>query len=212
MDQTTGSIWKKLLFFAVPMILGNLLQQLYNTADSVIVGNFAGSNALAAVGSGTFIINLLIAFSVGTSMGAGIIVAQAYGAKEDKAVGDAVHTALALAGILGAVLSLCGVLLTPQILVWMGTPEDVMPESVSYFRIYSGALIFNVLYNMAAGILNAVGNSKRSLLYLAAASATNIVLDLLFVGYLHMGTTGAAIATDISQVLSAVLAIWRLGI
>lgn len=207
MDQTEGSIGKKLVIFAVPLILGNLLQQLYNTVDSIIVGNYVGSGGLAAVGSGTMLINLLIAFSTGASTGAGIIVSQAYGAKRNRDVEEAVHTSLAIAGILGAVLTIGGVIMTPQILTWMGTPADVMPEAVSYYKIYSGGLIFNVLYNMAAGILNAVGNSKRSLFYLAAASVTNIVLDLLFVEVFQMGTAGAAVATDISQIVSVVLAV-----
>lgn len=205
--MTEGSIWKKILLFSIPLILGNLLQQLYNTADSIIVGNFTGRNALAAVGSSTSLINLLIAFSMGAATGAGVIIAQHLGARDRKSVEKAVHTSLAIALILGLVLTICGIIFSRALLVWMKTPEEVLPDSITYLQIYSGGLIFNVLYNMAAGILNAAGNSKRSLLYLAAASVTNIVLDLIFIAIFDMGVAGAAIATDISQLVSSVLAL-----
>ena len=177
--MTEGSVWKSILFFSVPLILGNLLQQMYNTVDSIIVGNCVGDSALAAVGSSSSLIYLLIAFSQGASVGAGIVVSQFLGAEERENVQDAVHTALAVSVLLGIVLTAAGILFTPQLLAWMKTPSDVMEESVLYLKIYSGGLIFNIIYNMAAGILNAVGNSKRSLLYLAAASVVNIGLDLL---------------------------------
>ena len=180
--MTEGKIWKNILFFSIPLILGNLLQQLYNTADSIIVGNFVGSKALAAVGSSTSLIYLLIAFSQGASVGAGVIVAQFLGAKDKKATQDAVHTAFFIAIILGVVLTIGGV-------------------------IFTCGLIFNVVYNMSAGILNAAGNSKRSLIYLAYASVTNIILDIILISFLKMGVAGAAIATDISQVVSCVLAL-----
>ncbi|MDO4293061.1 MAG: MATE family efflux transporter [Eubacteriales bacterium] len=205
--MTEGSIWKTILFFSVPLILGNLLQQMYNTADSIIVGNVVGSNALAAVGSSTALINLLIAFSQGAAVGAGVVVSQFLGAQNREGVQDAVHTALSIAALLGVALSVAGILLSPQLLEWMRTPEEVMKESVAYLRIYSAGLVFNVIYNMAAGILNAVGNSRRSLLYLAVASVTNIVLDLVLVAGLSMGVAGAAVATDISQALSGFLTI-----
>ena len=188
--MTEGKIWKNILFFSIPLILGNLLQQLYNTADSIIVGNFVGSKALAAVGSSTSLIYLLIAFSQGASVGAGVIVAQFLGAKDKKATQDAVHTAFFIAIILGVVLTIGGVIFTPSIL-----------------RLYSCGLIFNVVYNMSAGILNAAGNSKRSLIYLAYASVTNIILDIILISFLKMGVAGAAIATDISQVVSCILAL-----
>lgn len=208
--MTEGSIGKQIFFFSVPLILGNLLQQLYNTADSIIVGNFVGSSALAAVGSSTALINLLIAFSQGASVGAGVVVAQYLGAKKRKRVQDTVHTALIMAAVLGIILTIGGVLLSRSLLVWMNTPEDVLEDSVIYLQIYFGGVFFNVIYNMAAGILNAAGNSKRSLIYLAYASVTNIVLDLVFIGVFHMGVAGAAIATDISQVVSSILAMWYL--
>lgn len=162
--MTEGSIAKQILLFSIPLILGNLLQQTYNAADSIIVGNFTGSGALAAVGSSTSLINLLIAFSMGASTGAGVLVSQFLGARAGKSLEESVHTALSLSMILGLVLTAAGVLLTPQILEWMDTPADVMEQSVTYLRIFSYGLFFNVLYNMAAGILNAAGNSRRSLL------------------------------------------------
>lgn len=203
--MTEGNIAKQLFFFSIPLILGNLLQQLYNTADSIVVGNFVGSNALAAVGSGTVLINLIIAFSQGTAVGAGVVIAQYIGAKHKEKLSEAVHTSVAIALIIGAALSLFGVLFSKTLLIWMKTPKEVLSESVVYLRIYFAGLIFNVIYNMTAGIMNAAGNSKRSLRYLAYASVTNIILDLLFVGLLKMGIMGAALATDISQLLSSVL-------
>lgn len=203
--MTEGSIFQKILFFSIPLILGNLLQQLYNTADSVMVGNFVGSNALAAVGASSSMIYLLIAFSQGAAVGAGVIVAQYLGARDKKSVSDAVHTSLVIAGILGIVLTIAGIVLSRQLLEWMRTPEEVMEQAVTYFRLYSAGMSFGIVYNMAAGILNAAGNSKRSLLYLAVASFTNIILDILFIAILDMGVAGAAIATDISQAVSCIL-------
>ena len=205
--MTDGSIARQIFFFSVPLILGNLLQQLYNTADSIIVGNYVGSNALAAVGSSTSLICLLIAFSQGASVGAGVIVSQYLGANNKKEVQNAVHTALAIAFFLGLILTAGGMLLTKPILLQMHTPKEVLGDSVTYLRLYFGGVVFNVIYNMAAGILNAAGNSKRSLLYLGCASIINIFLDLLLIRGFHMGVAGAAIATDISQLISGVLAI-----
>nr|WP_288723583.1 MATE family efflux transporter [uncultured Sellimonas sp.] len=202
--MTSGNIWKQILFFSIPLILGNLLQQLYNTADSIIVGNFVGSDALAAVGSSGSLINLLIAFCIGASAGAGVVIAQHYGAGDEKGVQTAVHTTIALAVIAGAVIMVLGIVASPILLKWMGTPAQVMDQSILYLRIYFGGLIFNVIYNMSAGILNAVGNSRRSLVYLAVASVSNIVLDMVFVVFFNMGVAGVAIATDISQVLSCI--------
>lgn len=196
--------------FSIPLILGNLLQQLYSTADSIIVGNFVGSNALAAVGSSTALIGLLIAFSQGVSVGAGVVAAQYLGAKNRRDVQGSIHTAFALAAVLGIILTAGGIICSRPLLVWMNTPEEVLEDSVIYLQIYFGGLIFNVLYNMAAGILNAAGNSKRSLIYLAYASVTNIGLDLLLIGVFKMGVAGAAIATDASQLVSCILSMWYL--
>ena len=203
--MTEGNIWRKIIFFSIPMILGNLLQQMYNAVDSVIVGNYVGSNALAAVGSSTSIINLLIAFSMGASAGAGVVVSQFIGAGNKKGVKISVHTALAIAIILGMILTVAGIIFTPTILKWMRTPEEVMRESVVYLRLYSAGLLFSVVYNMAAGILNAVGDSKRPLIYLGSASFLNIVLDIILINWMKMGIAGAAIATNISQILSCIL-------
>ena len=205
--MTEGNIVKQIFFFSVPLILGNLLQQLYNTADSVIVGNFVGKNALAAAGAGTSLISLLISFTQGTAVGTGVLVAQYLGAGDKKGVSDAVHTAMVLSLVLGALLSAGGLVFSRTLLIWMGTPEDVLDDSALYLKIYFSGMLFSVLYNMASGILNAAGNSKRSLLYLACASLTNIVLDLVTVGLLDMGVAGAALATTVSQLVSCVLAI-----
>lgn len=205
--MTEGNIWKLLIIFSIPLILGNLLQQMYNTADSIIVGNFVGSNGLAAVGSGTALINLIIAFSQGAAVGAGVIVSQNLGARDKQKTKLAVHTAMCIAIILGVILSAIGVIFSRDLLVWMKTPKSVLKDSVLYLQIYCGGLIFNVIYNMATGILNAAGNSKRPLIYLAIASVTNIILDLVFIKSLKWGVKGAAIATDISQALSCVLAV-----
>ena len=205
--MTEGNIWKLLIIFSIPLILGNLLQQMYNTADSIIVGNFVGSNGLAAVGSGTALINLIIAFSQGAAVGAGVIVSQNLGARDKQKTKLAVHTAMCIAIILGVILSAIGVILSRDLLIWMKTPKSVLKDSVLYLQIYCGGLIFNVIYNMATGILNAAGNSKRPLIYLAIASVTNIILDLVFIKELKWGVKGAAIATDISQALSCVLAV-----
>lgn len=198
-----GPIWKELLLFSIPLILGNLFQQLYNTVDSIIVGNYIGSEALAAVGSSGSLINLLIGFCVGTSAGAGVVISQCYGAQDSDKIKESVHTTLAIAVVAGVVMSIMGILLTPAILRMMGTPVEVLPDSILYLRIYFAGMFFNIIYNMAAGILNAVGNSKRSLIYLAIAACSNIVLDLIFVVYLGMGVEGVALATDISQMISA---------
>ena len=203
--MTEGVIWRQILLFSIPLILGNLLQQMYNTMDSVIVGNFVGSDALAAVGASSSLLYLLIAFSTGAATGAGVVVAQLYGAGDEKGVHDAVHTALGIAVVLGLILTVVGIVVSPKLLEWMNTPEDIMDQSVEYLRIYFAGVVFNVIYNMAAGILNAVGNSKRSLLYLGIASFLNIGLDILFIAILKMGVAGAAIATDICQLISSIL-------
>ena len=205
--MTEGSIAKSLLLFAVPLILGNLLQQLYNTADSIIVGNFVGANALAAVGSSGSPIYLLIGFSQGVAVGAGVVVAQYLGAKDRVDTQLAVHTALAISVVMGLIPTIGGVACGRVLLEWMNTPAEVLEDAVTYIRIYFGGVLFSVVYNMIAGILNAAGNSRRSLVYLAYASLTNILLDLVFIVGLKMGVAGAAIATDISQLVSCLLSL-----
>ena len=205
--MTEGNILKKIFFFSVPLILGNLFQQLYNTVDSIIVGNYVGKGALAAVGSSTSTINLLIAFSQGAAVGAGVVIAQYLGAKEKQKVEEAVHTAMGIAIALGMILNVLGIALSGTILRLMDTPGDVIEQSNLYLKIYFAGVVFNVIYNMGAGILNAAGNSKRSLIYLCYASVINIVLDLLLIRVFKMGVEGAAIATDISQIASSVFVV-----
>lgn len=205
--MTEGNILKKIFFFSVPLILGNLFQQLYNTVDSIIVGNYVGKGALAAVGSSTSTINLLIAFSQGAAVGAGVVIAQYLGAKEKQKVEEVVHTAMGIAIALGMILTVLGIALSGTILRLMDTPVDVIEQSNLYLKIYFAGVVFNVIYNMGAGILNAAGNSKRSLIYLCYASVINIVLDLLLIRVFKMGVEGAAIATDISQIASSVFVV-----
>lgn len=205
--MTQGNIWKLLITFSIPLIIGNLLQQMYNTADSIIVGNFVGSNGLAAVGAGTALINLIIAFAQGAAVGAGVVVSQYIGADKKDKIKISVHTSICISIILGLILSLLGIFASPSLLIMMKTPKVVLKSSILYLQIYCGGLIFNVIYNMATGILNAAGNSKKPLVYLAIASFTNIILDLLFVKIFKLGVMGAAIATDISQAISCILAI-----
>ena len=207
---TEGTIWKKILAFAFPLFLGNVFQQLYNMADSLIVGNFINSDALAAVSSSGSVIFLLVGFFGGISVGAGVVIARYFGARETDKVQLAVHTAVAFGIASGIILTIVGVLLTPKILILMGTPADVLPNSILYFRIYfCGSLAF-VLYNIFVGILQATGDSRHPLMYLIISSVTNIVLDLLFVAVLHLGVGSAAAATIISQFISAALCFYRL--
>ena len=145
--MTEGNIWKQIILFSIPLILGNFLQQMYNTVDSIIVGNYVGSNALAAVGSSTSLIALLIGFSQGIAVGAGVVISQLLGAKNQKEAKTAIHTALALSALLGLALTIVGIFLSPQILKWMKTPDEVMVDSISYLRIYFGGVIFNIIYN-----------------------------------------------------------------
>ena len=208
--MTEGTIWKQITAFALPIFLGNLFQQLYNTADSLIVGNFLGSNALAAVSSSGNLIFLMVGFFNGIAMGAGVVIARYYGAKEFDRVQKSVHTTIAFGIVAGIVLTVAGTLLTSRILVWMGTPADVLPESATYFRIYfMGSLSF-VMYNIFVGILQSVGDSRHPLAYLIFSSVVNILLDLLFVGVMGFGVGAAALATILSQFLSALLCLYRL--
>lgn len=208
--MTEGVIWKRIVIFAVPLFLGNLFQQLYNTADSLIVGNFLGSNALAAVSSSGSLIFLLVGFFNGIFVGAGVVVARYYGAGDISKVQRAVHTTVALGLVSGVVLTIVGVLLAPKILIWMGTPKDVLPSSILYFRIYFLGSLGFVLYNAFVGILQSIGDSRHPLIYLIISSVINVVLDLLFIGVFHMGVGSAAAATIISQFVSAVLCMIRL--
>lgn len=208
--MTEGPIWKILLRFALPLLLGNLFQQLYNAVDAFVVGNFDSKAALAAVTSSGSLCFLVIGFFQGVFVGASVIISRYYGAQDSDGVDRAVHTTVIFSLLLGSVLSIFGVLFTPTILGWMGTPENVMPNSVAYFRIYCAGLLGLVLYNTANGIFQALGDSRHPLYYLITASLINIVLDLLFVAGFHMGVSGAALATVIGQALSALLGFARL--
>lgn len=208
--MTTGSISKRIIAFAIPLFLGNLFQQLYNTADSLIVGNFLGSSALAAVSSSGNLIFLLVGFFNGIAVGAGVVVAKYFGAKNYDLVQKAIHTIVAIGLISGVVLTAIGLIAAPQILILMGTPADVLPNSITYFRIYfCGSLAF-VMYNFLVGILQSVGDSRHPLIYLMISSAVNIVLDLVLVAGLHFGVGAAALATVISQFISAILCLRQL--
>ncbi len=208
---TEGPIWRKILTFAIPLFLGNLFQQLYNTVDSIVVGNFVGSDALAAVGSSSSLIFLMVGFFNGIAMGAGVVIARYYGARDIERVQKSIHTMIAFGLIASVLLTIIGVILTPWILRLMGTPESVMPNSVLYFRTYFAGVSAVIMYNIASGIFQAVGDSRHPLYYLIISSITNVVLDLLFVGVFHMSVAGAALATVISQILSAVLAFYKLA-
>lgn len=208
--MTEGPIVRQLLAFAFPLFLGNLFQQLYNTADSLIVGNFIGSDALAAVSSSGSLIFLLVGFFNGIAVGAGVVMARYFGARDKDGLERTIHTAVAFGIVSGIALTIIGLVLTPQILHWMGTPEDVLPSSILYFRIYfCGSLAF-VLYNFFVGILQSVGDSRHPLYYLVVSSVVNILLDLLFVAVFRLGVGSAALATVISQFLSAALCLIRL--
>mgnify|MGYP000774913877 FL=1 len=165
-DMTQGVIWKQLAYFALPLFLGNLCQQLYNTADSVIVGKFVGKDALAAVSSSGNLIFMMTGFFMGLFVGAGVIISRYFGAKCYNRLEAAVHTDLAFAMVCGVLLTLVGIFLTPQILVWMRTPEDVLPQSIQYFRLYFMGSLFMIVYNACMGILQAVGDSRSPLRYL----------------------------------------------
>ena len=205
LSLTEGPIGKQLLSFTIPLILGNLFQQLYNAADTVIVGQFVGDTALAAVGSSSSLIELLISLFMGIGIGAGVIISRYYGAGDMDAMSCTIHTTVAAGVASGVVLSLLGVLTTPLLLQWMGTPDNVLPQSILYFRIYFCGVLFTVLYNFGSSIFRALGDSKRPLYYLIFSSFTNVVLDLLFVAVFRWGVAGAATATVLSKALSVVL-------
>ena len=203
--MTEGAIWKNILLFALPLMLGNIFQQLYNTVDSIVVGNFVGKEALAAVGTTDSIINTFIGFFSGLATGSGIIISQYFGEKNEKGVHDAVHTTIALTFLMSLICTACAILLVPAFLHMMGTPKDVFEQSAVYLRIYFAGSMGLLFYNMGAGILRAVGDSRRPLYFLIFSALLNIVLDLFFVAYLGLGVAGVAWATIISQGASAIL-------
>lgn len=205
MNMTHGVIWQQLLEYSVPMAIGLLFQQLYNTIDTVVVGRFVGKEALAAVGSTGSIINMLVGFCAGLATGASVVISQRYGARDHQRLRDAVHTSLVVTIGLSVVITGLGLLIVQPALQLMGTPEDVMPMAREYLNIYFAGVTGLLFYNMGAGILQAVGDTRRPLYFLCISAVLNTVLDLLFVIRFHMGVSGVAIATILSQMVSAVL-------
>ena len=208
--MTQGPIWKRITYFALPILLGNLFQQMYNTADSLIVGNFLGKNALAAVSSTGSLIFMLIGFLSGIAIGAGVVISRYFGGNKLEEMSQAVHTTVAFGLVAGVVMTAVGVGLSPQILRWMDTPENVMYNSQLYLSIYFMGSLGSVMYNVCVGIMQAVGDSRHPLYYLIVSSVVNVVLDLFFIAVLGMGVDGAAWATIIAQYVSAIMCLWRL--
>lgn len=204
-SMTGGSIWKAITFFAVPLLLGNFFQQLYNAADSLIVGNLLGDRALAAVSGTSNLIFLLVGFINGISLGAGVVIAQQFGAARFRDMRHSIHTLAAFGIAAGLALTIFGVVFTPQILRWMNTPADVFAETAQYLRVYFAGSLGLVVYNVLASILQAVGNSRYPLYFLIFSSVVNVVLDIAFISLCHWGVWSAAAATVIAQLLSAVL-------
>ena len=203
---TEGIIWKQLLIFFFPIVFGTFFQQIYNTIDTIIVGHFIGKSALASVGgSSTQIVNLVVGFFTGLSSGASVIIAQFYGARDERSVQESLHTAYAFS-ILGSIaISIPGILLAPHLLRWMNTPAELIRDSALYLRIYFAGILFVFIFNVGSSILRAIGDSKHPLYYLMVCCLLNIILDILCVVWLDMGVAGAAIATFFSQAASAAL-------
>ena len=210
-EITEGVIWKQLLIFFFPIMLGTLVQQFYTTVDTIIVGRFVGKAALASVGGPAAVIaNIVITFFNGLANGAAVIIAQYYGSRDEKRLHVGLHTAYAFSIMTSIAVTVVGVIGTPHFLKWMNTPEDMMADSTIYLRVYFLGIIFTLVYNMGAAIMRAAGDSRRPLLYLVVCSVMNIILDIVMVVFLHMGIAGAALATVISQCISAALVTYSL--
>lgn len=204
-DMCNGPILGKMLLFAVPLMCSSVLQLLFNAADVIVVGRFAGDAALAAVGSNSALINLLTNLFIGLSVGVNVLVSRYYGAKQGKDIEETVHTAMLMSILSGGLILLAGCLGARQILGWMKTPEDVLPLSTLYLRIYFLGMISSMVYNFGSAILRAVGDTKRPLYYLASAGVVNVLLNLFFVIVCRLSVAGVAIATVISETISAIL-------
>ncbi len=204
-DMTHGTIWKQLLYFSLPLLVGYLFQQLYNTVDAVVVGNFVGKEALAAVGTTGNVINAVVGFFMGLSTGAGVVLSHYFGARDEKGLHDTVHTTMLLTFLSSLVATALGILLVPTLLNITKTPEDVYPLSDSYLTIYFAGLPGLMIYNMGSGLLRSVGDTRRPLYFLIFSALVNTVLDLLFVAVLGMGVAGVAWATIIAEAPSAIL-------
>ena len=206
-DMCNGPILKKMLLFALPLMLSSILQLLFNAADIVVVGRFAGDDSLAAVGSTSSLINLLTNLFIGLSVGANVLVARYFGAKKEDELKDTVHTAMTLSLIGGAALTVIGVVGAPIILEWMQSPPEVFSLAVIYLRVYFAGITATMIYNFGSSILRAIGDTKRPLYYLSIAGVVNVVLNLIFVIVFHWGVFGVGLATVISQVISAALVV-----
>ena len=204
---TEGVIWKQLLIFFFPILLGTFFQQMYNAVDTIIVGRFVGTQALAAVGSTGALISLLNGFCIGLSSGATVLISQFFGANDHPGVNKALHTSIGLSLVLGLFISFCGLCFGPQILQLMKTPDDCLDGALVYARIFFSGAIASMVYNMGAGILRAMGDSRRPMIFLVITCFINIFLDIYFVVVLKMGIAGAAVATVLSQIISAVLVV-----
>ena len=209
-DMTTGNIWFLIIRFALPLLLGNLFQQLYNTVDSIILGNYVGKEALASVGATSPFVNTLIGFFMGFSTGGSILISQFFGAKNIGSLRKTIHTLILSTVILGILFTILGMNLNLFLLKLNATPEDVLPTAHTYLTIHFEGIIFLMLYNAGAGLLRALGDSKRPVYFLIASSLANVILDLLFVVVFGLGIAGAAYATLISQALSAFLVLFTL--
>lgn len=209
-DMTRGTIWKRIMEFSIPMLIGNLAQQLYNTADSVIVGHYVGDNALAAVGSAGPILNLLLALFVGVSTGAGIVVSQNYGAKDREGLSRSIGNCIALSVLAAVVIMVVGPLVTMPLLELLDTPESIINWCASYLKIFFFGIVGFFFYNMLSGVLRGLGDSVSALLFLMVSAALNVVLDIVFVANFQMGVAGVALATVIAQGISAVLCYFKL--
>ncbi|MBR6350628.1 MAG: MATE family efflux transporter, partial [Lachnospiraceae bacterium] len=210
LNMTEGNPYKMIIRFALPVLLSQVFQQLYNTADTYIVGKFLGTGALAAVSSSGTLIFLITSLFIGFAMGAGVAISRFFGAGDNEKVSKAIHTKVAIGLISSVILTVIGVIFTPTFLRWMNTTEEVMPLAVQYFRYYFWGIITNMMYNILKGVLNSVGDSKRPLYYLIFSSLFNIGLDTLFVGVFHWGVWSAAVATVISQGVSCILCLVHL--
>ena len=209
-DKVRGGIFRSIFWFSVPLLIGNFFQQLYNTVDSYVVGNYVSTSALAAVGASTPVINMLVGFFMGLSAGAGVVISQYFGAQKGHEMSRAVHASMALTALLSVIFTALGLAFTRPLLQAIGVPEDVLPHSSLYLMIYFTGIAFSLFYNMGAGVLRAVGDSTHPLIYLAVACMVNVVLDFLFVCGFHMGIAGAAIATVIAQGVSCVMVMGKL--
>jgi putative MATE family efflux protein len=209
-DMTQGNVAHHLIVFSLPLLAGNIFQQLYNTVDTWVVGNYVSNEAFSAVGTVSPVITMLIGFFMGLASGAGVVISQYYGAKQGEKVRAAVHTSIVMTLVLGVALSLLGILVIPTMLRFMNTPAQVFSESQLYLTIYFAGMMGLMLYNIGAGILRAVGDSRRPFYFLVVCAVLNIVLDLLFVLGFHMGVEGVAYATVLSQAVSAFLVLLTL--